>query len=184
MDTDYPVKLGSTYGAIATLGALGDGCHSSYFETELISRTFDMDHSYTVPDDGIAGISLLEVSAGGFYGAYDSKTVIFHSSMAFTGNCEVRVESTIPHGYSVPVEVTIKDRYGNPLGGHRIVLTTQNGAITNATQYTDPWGVASGFTYTTTSNFGIALDILQAEDQDPGYGGMVITQKISVKEEE
>jgi len=183
MDTDYPIELRTTYGFISS-GGLGDGCHSSYYETELFSQTFDQDRSYTIPDDGIVGVSLVEAIAGGFYGAYDSRYVIFHSVPAFADNCNIDVETTIPHGYSVPVDVAIKDRYGNPLGGHKIVLTSQNGQIAGSPQYTDPWGVAYGFTYTTTSNFGIEIDFLTAEDQDPGYGGITLTQKITVKEDE
>ncbi len=183
MDTDYPIKLKSTYGNISS-GALGDGCHSSYFDTELRSQTFDQDYSYTVPDDGIIGNSLLEAIAGGYFGAYDSKIVVFKSSSAYYDNCNIDVETTIPHGISVPVKVIIKDRYNNPLGGHKITIASQNGIVADSVQYTDAWGVASGFTYTATTNFGIALDFLTARDDDPGYGGIIITQKISVKEEE
>lgn len=183
MDTDYPIELKTTYGTINS-GVLGDGCHSSYFETELFSQTFDQDFSYSIPDDGIVGVSLLEAIAGGYYGAYDSKTVEFNSSAAYVKNCEIDVATTIPHGFTVPVSVLIKDRYGNVLGGHEIRVSSQNGTITGPTQYTDAWGVAGGFSYTTTSNFGIEVDFLVVEDMDPTYGGISFSQKITVKEDE
>ncbi len=183
MDTDYPIDLETTFGTIAS-GGLGDGCHSSYYETELFSQTFEKDYSYSIPDDGIAGISLLQAIAGGYYGASDSKQVTFLSASAYVKNSDIDVETTIPHGYTVPVSVVIKDRYNNPLGGHEISLTSQTGAITGSPQYTDQWGVASGFSYTTSSDFGVALDFLVAEDLDPNYGGISITQKVTVKEDE
>jgi len=183
MDTGYPIELKSTYGFISS-GLLGDGCHSSYFETELISQTFSQDFSYSIPDDGIAGISLLEASAGGFYGAYDSKMVIFNSANAYVKNCDIDISTTIPHGFTVPVSVLIKDRYGNVLGGHKIALYSQNGTIVGSPQYTDAWGVAGGYLYTTTSNFGIEVDFLTVDDQDPGFGGIGFSKKITVKEEE
>jgi hypothetical protein len=183
MDTDYPIELKSTYGFISS-GSLGDGCHSSYYETELTSQTFSQDFSYSIPDDGIAGISLLEAIAGGYYGAYDSKMVIFNSSDAYVKNCDVDVETTIPHGFTVPLSVTIKDRYSNVLGGHQIVVTSQNGTITGSPAYTDAWGVAGGFMYTTTGNFGIEVDFLTVVDNDPNHGGISFSQKITVKEEE
>jgi hypothetical protein len=183
MDTDYPIELKTTYGTISS-GQLGDGCHSSYFETELSSQTFTQDKSYSIPDDGIIGVSLLEAIAGGYFGAYDSKNVIFQSAAAYIKNCEVEVETTIPHNFTVPVSVIIKDRYGNPLGGHQVVISSETGQIAGNPQYTDAWGVANGFSYTTSPNFAVEVDFLYAQDLDPGYGGITITKKITVKDEE
>lgn len=99
-------------------------------------------------------------------------------------NCEIDVEGTIPHGSTVPVVVIIKDRYGNPLGGHHVVAdqSQTSGGTVSGSAYTNAYGEASGFTFTATTDLAVKSAVASFCDLDP-KGGVCIAVKISISDE-
>ena len=75
--------------------------------------------------------------------------------------------------------MAIADRYGNPLGDHTLNMTAANGVVGGATQETDAFGEAFGFTWTAPALDGDYNVVVT--DTDPLGSGMVLTQKITVK---
>ena len=69
---------------------------------------------------------------------------------------------------TVPVSVTIKDRWGNPLGGHLIEVIGDDigGTITGAPSHTDSYGVAGGFSFTATTDTNVTVSYVIANDLD------------------
>ena len=68
-------------------------------------------------------------------------------------------------------------RPGNPLGGHLIVGSASLGTVAPASGYTNAYGEIA-FRYTAPGAIG--TDFVNAEDQDPGYGGIIVTQKVKI----
>jgi len=46
----------------------------------------------------------------------------------------------------------------------------------------DEYGVASGFTFTSTTNIAITQGFLTVTDLDPNFGGISLSAKISLEE--
>jgi len=178
-----PVKMKTAFGSI-TDGVTTDGCYASIYETELISEVLSQDYSLANPniiDDGIGVVNVLTAKSG-FAGA--SVYVTFYTGYTYSKNCEIDMETTVPHGATVPIVVIIKDRYGNPLGGHKIVADqphTTNGVITG-TGYTNAFGEATGFTFTASTDISLETAIITLCDQDP-RGGVCLAKKIELSED-
>ena len=177
-----PVKMKTGFGLV-TDGVTSDGCYASLYETELISEVLKQD--YSMPndtlDDGVGVINVLTAKSG-FVSA--SVNVTFLTGYTYSKNCEIDMETEVPHGATVPIVVIIKDRYGNPLGGHKIVADqsqTTNGIITG-TDYTNAFGEATGFTFTATTIFSIESAIITLCDEDP-RGGICIAKKIKLSDD-
>ena len=183
VDTDYPIDVKSDLGSIGS-GLVNDGCHSSVFIQDFYSQTLDRDWHYTIPDSGIGAIATISARAGGFYGFNSTAQVVLKTGRAFSKNSQVTVQSTVSYGISVPVEVAIKDRWGNPLGGHLIQVLGDGvgGTISGSPRYTDEYGVASGFTFTATSNQAITQSFLTVNDLDPNYGGISLSAKVTFEQ--
>ena len=81
-------------------------------------------------------------------------------------------------GGTVPVEVTVKDRNLNPLGGHSVALTATAGSIAASPVITDRYGTAT-FLYTAVADTSIAQSAyLTATDSDP-LGGITVVKKVT-----
>lgn len=177
-----PVKMKTNFGSV-TDGMTSDGCYASLYETELISQVLAQDYSVPNPylDDGIGVVNVLTAKSG-FAGA--SVYVTFYTGFTYRKNCEIDMEAKVPHGATVPIGVLIKDRYGNTLGGHKIVADqsqTTNGIITG-TGYTNAFGEATGFTFTATTDIGLETAIITLCDEDP-RGGVCLAKKIELSED-
>jgi hypothetical protein len=183
MDTDTPIDVKTDLGTI-TSGLVNDGCHSSVYVGDYYSEILDRDYHYTVPDSGIGGIATITARAGGYFGFNGGAQVVLKTGAAFSDNSTINGPSSVSYGTSIPISVTIKDRWGNPLGGHLISLTADEdgGTVTGSPRYTDSYGVASGFTFTATSNAAVTQAFLVADDLDPNYGGIGLSKKISFEE--
>ena len=177
-----PVKMKTNFGSV-TDGVTSDGCYASLYETEFISEVLLQDYSVPDPylDDGIGVVNILTAKSG-FVSA--SVNVTFLTGYTYSKNCEIDMEAQVPHGATVPIVVIIADRYGNPLGGHKIVANqaqTTNGTITG-TGYTNAFGEATGFAFTATTDIALETAIITLCDQDP-RGGVCIAKKIELGED-
>jgi adhesin/invasin len=178
-----PVKMKTNFGSVAD-GMTSDGCYASIYETELISEVLNQDYSLANPniiDDGIGVVNVLTAKSG-FVSA--SVYVTFYTGSTYRKNCEIDMEDKVPHGATVPIGVLIKDRYGNPLGGHKIVSDqsqTTNGIITGI-GYTNAFGEATGFTFTASTDISLETAIITLCDQDL-RGGVCLAKKIALSED-
>jgi hypothetical protein len=178
-----PVKMKTNFGSVAD-GMTSDGCYASIYEAELISEVLNQDYSLANPniiDDGI-GVANVLTAKSGFVNA--SVYVTFYTGSTYRKNCEIDMEDKVPHGATVPIGVLIKDRYGNPLGGHKIVADqsqTTNGIITGI-GYTNAFGEATGFTFTASTDISFETAIITLCDQDP-RGGVCLAKKIALSED-
>ncbi len=163
-------------GAILS-GSLSDGCYSSLARIRYKSSTLTRDYVYSVPDNGIGRILNGSVQVGGVNGPTDGINITLHTGPANVDRSEVKVASTAAPGSSEPVNVVIKDRAGNPLGGHLITSSASMGSISPASATTNAYGEVA-FVYTAPGAIGNAYITL--EDEDPGYGGIIITKKIKI----
>jgi hypothetical protein len=177
-----PVKMKTNFGSV-TDGVTSDGCYASLYETELTSQVLPQDYSVSNPylDDGVGAVNVLTAKSG-FVSA--SVYVTFYTGYTYRKNCEIDMEAKVPHGATVPIGVLIKDRYGNTLGGHKIVADqsqTTNGIITG-TGYTNAFGEATGFTFTASTDISFETAIITLCDEDP-RGGVCLAMKIELSED-
>ncbi len=176
------VEMKTTFGSISS-GVTSDGCYASLYETELISQILPQDYSMTYPDldDGIGAMNVLTAKSG-FVSS--SVNVTFLTANTYSKNCDIDIEASVPHGSTVPVVVVIRDRYGNPLGGHHIVADNDNtsGGTVSGSAYTNAFGEATGFIFTATTDPAIENGVVSFCDEDP-RGGVCIAVKIEISDD-
>jgi hypothetical protein len=177
-----PVKMKTTFGSCPS-GGTSDGCYASLYEAEFLSQVLPQDYSVPNPqqDDGVGVVNVLTAKSG-FVSA--SVYVTFLTSTTYAKNCVIDIEGKIPHGFSVPVVVIIKDRYGNPLGGHRVVADQTNtfGGTITGEDYTNEFGEAVGFVFTATTDLGVEKGQVSFCDEDP-RGDVCIALQIEIKDD-
>jgi hypothetical protein len=159
-------------------GTLEDGCFGSLVRLRYKSKTLSRDYEYSVPDNGVGRIVTGGVQVGGVNGPSSNIMITLHTGISNSTSSELKIETTVAPGSSVPLDVIIKDRAGNPLGGHLIVPSANLGAISPATGISNAYGEVA-FVYTAPGAIG--NDYISIEDQDPGYGGMIMTKKIKLE---
>lgn len=181
VDTDTPILVRTNLGTLTGFGTIGDGVHYSISVGEFTSPVLTQDYSYTIPDDGVGATATITARSGGFVG---TGTVTLLTGDADPDRSLLMVPDAMGHGATEAVRVKIFDHYGNPLGGHRITLTAQfGGTVSGPVQITNEFGVAAGFTFTTTSDLAAEVAYITAADSDPGYGGgLILTQGISIRD--
>jgi len=177
-----PVEMKTNFGSVSS-GATSDGCYASLYETELISQVLPQDYSmtYSDHDDGIGVVNVLTAKSG-FVST--SVNVTFLTATTYSKNCDIDIEASVPHGSTVPVVVIIRDRYGNPLGGHYVVADqahTSGGTVTGSA-YTNAFGEATGFTFTATTDPATENGVVSFCDEDP-RGGVCIAAKIEISDD-
>jgi hypothetical protein len=177
-----PVTMKTGFG-LCPSGATSDGCYASLYEAEFVSQVLLQDYSmkYANVDDSVGVLNILTAKSG-FVSS--SVTVTFLTASTYSKNCVIDIDAKIPHGFTVPVVVTIKDRYGNPLGGHRIVADQTNtfGGVITGEAYTNEFGEATGFAFTTTTNLGVEKGQVSFCDEDP-RGGVCIARLVEIKDD-
>ena len=176
-----PILVEAELGTIES-GFLRNGCYSSTYVGRYTAPTLDRDHLYSIPDDGIGAIDIITTNVGGTAGFNGEVEIVLRTGPAVSDNSEVIAPASLGYGITVPIEVTIRDRWNNPLGGHLIELVTDNtsGRITGSPQYTNAFGAASGFKFTSTSDVTVTRAYITMNDLDPAYGGMSIVQVINL----
>ncbi len=177
-----PVIGGTTFGADATYlnvqgGSLEDGCYSASDRVKITSTALQTDNSLTgANDDGIGAYDVVYYWTGS--GAVSSFTVMLTTGFAYRGNSAINGATSASPGETVYFSVTIKDRFGNPLGDHTLNMTASGGVVFGATQETDGYGEANGFTW--TAPVGAGDYTITVTDTDP-RGGIVLSKTITVE---
>lgn len=171
-NVDVKAKYGTIHG-----GSTTDGCYYSLFEVDYTSSILRRDYSWTSPDDGIGAVSNVSVKAGGVGGISSGFTTIFQTGNTYVKNSSVDIEGEVEPNSTVPFSVVVKDRSGNPLGGHVMTLVATMGIITGANYVTDEFGEINLF-FTAPSNQGAS--VITVTDQDP-RGMVSFAKKIKVK---
>jgi hypothetical protein len=177
-----PVEMKTQFGSVSS-GVTADGCHESLFETEFTSDVLPQDYSmkYATLDDSVGVINVLTAKSG-FVSS--SVYITFITGNTYSKNCDIDMETTVPHGSTVPVVVIIRDRYGNPLGGHRVVAdqTNTSGGTVTGEAYTNSYGEATGFVFTATTNPALESGVVAFCDEDPA-GQVCIAVKIDISDD-
>jgi len=182
VDDGTLVEVEADIGTIGD-GVARDGCHSSVYVGDYVAGVLDRDYVVTIPDSGIGAIATIRARAGGYFGFNGSVQVVLRTGAAYSKTSIVDVPSSMVFGTSAPIEIQIKDRWGNPLGGHLInVSCNSGGTVTGSPQYTNAYGVASGFEFFATSNQIFTEALIVVTDADPNYGGIAITKKVALQE--
>ena len=97
---------------------------------------------------------------------------------AYSGNSIINGPSSAATGEAVSITVVVKDRWGNPLGDHTLVMTASGGVVTGGTHESNSYGEAVGYTWTApgvAGNYTVTIT-----DTDP-RGGIVLTKTIAVQ---
>lgn len=172
------VDYSTHYGRVSNEEESTDGCAASIAKAIYQSSTLDRDYSYTIPDDGLGAADTVTVSTG-FGPVGDQLVVNLRTSAASKDKSELNVEGSVPVDGSMIFQVSVADRYGNPLGGHQLAISVSGGTVTT-TAYTDIWGVADGLVFQAP---GAPQTVtLTVVDVDPGYsGGLVLSASIGVQ---
>jgi len=179
------IDIESYYATVAS-GVVQDGCYASVVASFLTSVILDYDYSWELTDtqdDGIGAVDLIMATYKGMVNAAMPCTLT--TGNAYLSGCALDIPTTVNYSTSVPFSVTIKDRWGNPLGGHRLVAGINGrGTITNGVQYTNAYGEATGFLYNAPAVDPMISDesaILEVQDMD-ARGNITLTTSVSLSE--
>jgi adhesin/invasin len=175
-EVNFDTDLGSV-----TLGAqTADGIAGSLAEGDFTSEVLDLDFSVATPDDGIGGYAHVTADAGLGGAASDMLIIKLTTTSAYRQNCDIDGEASVSRGSSLPFDVTIKDRYGNPLGGHVLSVSTAPAGplLSPANPVTDMWGTVSMMLTPTPADSGSVTIVV--DDTDGLRGGIRITKAITV----
>ncbi len=140
----------------------------------------DKDYSLFTPDDGIGAVAAVTARSGLLGGASATVNINFRTTSASSDNSSIDIPATVDIGSQNAFSVNIKDYYGNPLGGHQLSVSSQGGgSVSPSSGTTNEYGVASGFIFHAPSDSGKVSII--AQDNDPGYGGIILSKTVEVK---
>ncbi len=177
-----PVVGGTRFTADANyLGVQGgtfeDGVYSYSGIVKITSATLDVDFSTTGGnDDGIGAYDVVTYRAES--GAAVSYTVAMTTGNAYSGNSVINGPASANTGESLSFTVIVKDRWGNPLGDHTLVMTASGGTVSGATHESNSYGEATGFTWTAPGAAGNYT--ITVSDTDL-RGGIVLNKTIAVQ---
>jgi hypothetical protein len=164
-------------------GVVQDGCHASRVRSFMTSVILEDDYSMNgVADDGIGAIDVISANYANIVNATAVCSLL--TGPAYYSGCILDIPSSANYGTSVPFTVTIKDRWGNPLGDHTIVASVAGGgSISSGTQKTNLYGEASGFLFhaPVADSTAPASVIISAQDIDP-RGQITLTQTVSLSD--
>jgi hypothetical protein len=173
------IEFRTTQGTIEESATTADGVYGSLAQANLRSDTLERDFSWSVPDDGIGALVQVTARAGLGGGVSDALEVAFGTGPAYRGNSRIDLASSVTPGSSTPFEILVRDRYGNPLGGHVIGLSVTGGGSISASGTTDAWGTAGPLIFTAPA--ADTTCVITAVDNDPGYGGMALSTSVTVQ---
>ncbi len=174
-----PVSFETEFGTLNG-GGLEDGCYNSRYEAYFVSEVLKRDYSPEAPDDGIGAIAVVAIGVGGSVGPNSSFTTLFLTGNTYIGNCDILIEPEVEPGSTVPFSIVVKDRAGNPLGGHTLEISASLGTVSSVFLTTDSYGEVNLF-YTAPASLGAA--IITVVDRDP-RGEVAFAQKVKIKNPE
>jgi len=131
-----------------------------------------------VADDGIGAIDTVA-----FYleNAYTIGICSLLTGQSYGRNSNIiDLSSSVDSGQTIPFNIEIKDRFGNPLGSHSVTASASAGTILTGTQTTNLYGEAYGFQFLADMGSGVSKVTISVVDNDPRGNGMVITTTISI----
>lgn len=166
------IEFACNYGAVSTSAYTFDGVSGSIGSGTLTSQVLARDTSVATPDDGIGAVAEVRAIAGLAGQHSDVLHVNFLTTAAYQNNCSFTMSTTVRRGSQEPATVIIKDRYGNPLGGHVLSITTTDGSLP-ATVTTDTWGSAN-MLFDAPADSG-ATAVITITDIDPERGGIILS---------
>lgn len=154
---------------------LQNGCYSATDRVEVKSGVLQMDYSMTGgTDNGIGAIDY--VTWWHPAGAVSSFAVNLTTGYAYAGSSNLAKQGSPGGGETGYFTVTIKDRFGNPLGDHSLTITTPSGSAVPAVAKTNSYGEAV-FSWLIPAAEGDYTIIVQ--DNDP-RGGIVLSSTVTV----
>ncbi len=169
------VEFETNYGIVPVSAFTANGITGSVAKGTYKSEVLSQDASPVSPDDGIGAVAEIIASAGLAGAVSDVLQVNLLTTAAYEDNCTFEIETTVDRGASLPFRVTIKDRFGNPLGGHVLEAEATDGEITSPVT-TNAWGEGN-FTFTAPDDSAEVRIVVT--DTDPGYGGVVFTETVT-----
>ncbi|MEA2030950.1 MAG: hypothetical protein U9N55_05065 [candidate division Zixibacteria bacterium] len=144
---------------------------------KILSTILDVD--YSTPGGNDDGIGAVDTVSYWKFGAYYSHQVVLKTGVAYSGKTVLDGNFSVKIGETAHLNVTVKDRWGNPLGDHTLVADYPSSGIAGAgNSETNPYGEAFEFSWTPADTGSFLVTI---EDTDP-KGGPVLTQTITVAE--
>jgi hypothetical protein len=175
MTSGTPLSAKADYVKTAN-NVLTDGCNSSQAVMTITSSTLDGDYSVTGGNDnGVGAIDFIVFRDG-----FATHTIVCSLMTGTTSraNSAINCAAAIDTGKTTDISVSVKDRWGNPLGDHTLVMTVTGGTVTGGTQETDSYGEAYGFKYHAPAVKGVQT--ITITDTDPRGGGVILTFNITV----
>ena len=172
-----PVVGGTSFRADANLlsvsgGSLEDGCYGASDRVEITSKVLKQDYSVTgADDDGIGGVDLIAYWHPA--GAVSTFDVLVTTGTAYSGTSSLQVQGSPGAGETAYLTVLIKDRPGNPLADHTMLLSG------GGTIETNTYGEAY-FSFLVPGAPGDY--IVSVTDTDPRGNGLVLSVTITVEE--
>lgn len=170
------VDFETDFGTIAG-GGTENGCYFSIFETYYYSEVLNRDFSPVSPDDGIGAVATVWITGGGMGGPTAQFTTLLLTGDTYVKNSSIEIESEIEPGTTVPFTIVVKDRPGNPLGGHSLTVEPTIGSISGASFVTSMYGEVNLF-YTAPAMVGAC--VITVTDNDP-RGMVSFAKKIKIK---
>lgn len=176
LQTTPELELTPANGSVE-IGATEDGCHASTARGSYTAPVLDRDRSYTpgdLTDDGIGGSVTVSVSAP-FGSIGDQFQIVLHTGPASVPNSLLDIETSMLVGTQSYFTITIKDLWGNPLGGHRLSITTPGtvpGCVAPDEGVTDSYGMIGGLSFTAPAAAGTVN--VEVRDLDPALSGNLI----------
>ncbi len=177
-----PVVGGTKFEADASYlsvqgGTFEDGFYAAMARVKISSATLDVDFATTGGNDNGVGAydDVYYYTASGATAVY---TIAMTTGTAYSGNSIINGPSSAATGEAVSITVVVKDRWGNPLGDHTLVMTASGGVVTGGTHESNSYGEAVGYTWTApgvAGNYTVTIT-----DTDP-RGGIVLTKTIAVQ---
>ncbi|RKX29142.1 MAG: hypothetical protein DRP47_02410, partial [Candidatus Zixiibacteriota bacterium] len=144
---------------------------------KVYSQTLMAD--YSTPGGNDNAIGAIDTVSYWKFGAYYSHQVVLKTGYAYSGNSLVGGNFSVNLGETAYLNVTVKDRWSNPLGDHTLVASYPGTGVAGpGTKETNSYGEAYGFSWTPADTGSFMITIT---DSDP-RGGLIWTKTISVGE--
>ncbi|MBU8934307.1 MAG: hypothetical protein KOO62_09900 [candidate division Zixibacteria bacterium] len=162
---------------LAAGGALYYACGGSTSSCRIQLQSQILLADWSTPggnDDGVGAIDVVQFWKGA---AGWNDMVVLKTGEAYSGNSSIGGNFSVNVGETAYLNVTVKDRWTNPLGDHTLVATYPGTGVAGpGTKETNLYGEAFGFSWTPadTGTFQIVIT-----DTDP-RGGIVWSQAITV----
>jgi hypothetical protein len=173
------VEFKTDVGTVGGSGTTADGCYGSLASDVFKSEVLQGDFSYSIPDNGIGAVANVTVQAGLGGAVADALQIQLFTASASRNTSQMDIDGEVAVSGVAAMTVTIKDRYGNPLGGHVLdVDVIGGGSFAPPSITTDMWGEASGLFHAPSDTSTVTI---QVTDTDPGYGGLVMTKSVNVQ---